>query len=993
MSRLMSTVVLLVSLVVLPSLAYAQASITGTVRDTSGAVLPGVSVEAASPALIEKVRTAVTDGSGQYRIENVRPGTYTVTFTLPGFSIITRDGIELAGAFTATINAELRVGSLEETITVTGESPVVDVQGTTQQAVIDHSVIDSYPTGRSERSLAQLIPGVTVGSGNDAGGAVTAVQGGFSIHGGRVGDGRILVSGLAVTSGQGTNSNSNILRNMMAYQEITFDTSAVSAELATGGIRINLIPKDGGNTYSGTLAVGFANETMQRDNYTQALKDAGLRAPNTLRRLVDVNPGFGGPVKKDRLWFYASGRYFLNGFHPPGAEFNLNANNPNVWTFAPDPSRRPSNDTTFKDGTGRLTWQMTPKNKLGLSWVQQAQCWCYELITATNAPEASLRRVFPAMRDRVLDWSSPVSNRVLIEAGLSNRYQPVTRRISEFTNPGMISVTDQALGNLVYRAPADVIRDTVYNTLFVRTAASYITGAHSFRVGLTFNRADDPTTTFPATQPFNFRFNNGEPNQITVFATPTSVEWNLDTDAGMYVQDKWTMGRLTLSYGVRYDYVSTSYPAQTLGPGPLVPTRNITLPKTSGVSWHDVTPKSGAAYDLFGDGKTALKVTLNKYLVGVGDGGVFGLALAPANLIVTTTTRNWTDANRNFVPDCNLSDPALQDSRASGGDLCGAFANPSFGLPVRGSSYDPETLSGWAKRENNWEFSTGVQHELPRSMALSVGYFRRWYGNFIVTDNRAVAASDFTTFSLTAPNTDSRLPNAGTVVSGLYNLTPAAFGRPSDNYVTYAKNYGKQIEHWNGVDVTLNARPRGGVTLQGGLSTGRTSLDNCEVAERVPETLQVGSLWTPLQYCHQDTKFLTQVKGSGSYSVPKVDVLISAVLQSLPGPVILANYVAPNAAVAAALGRNLSGNAQNITVGLLSPGTLYGKRSNVVDLRIAKILRFGRSRTSLNFDVYNLFNDSTPNAQNNTLGGTTRWQQPQSIPSAAYVKLNAQIDF
>jgi hypothetical protein len=193
--------------------------------------------------------------------------------------------------------------------------------------------------------------------------------------------------------------------------------------------------------------------------------------------------------------------------------------------------------------------------------------------------------------------------------------------------------------------------------------------------------------------------------------------------------------------------------------------------------------------------------------------------------------------------------------------------------------------------------------------------------------------------------------------------------------------------------VTVTARPSTGVLLQGGFSTGRTSTDNCEVAAKVPEVLLVGTVWTPLQYCHQDTNFTTQVKWVGSYTVPRVDVLVSAVLQSLPGPAILANYVAPNAVVAPFLGRNLSGNAQNITVGLLSPGTMYGEQSNVVDLRLAKILRFGGSRTSLNLDFYNLLNNNTPTALNNTFGGGTPWQAPQSIPLARYAKIRAQIDF
>jgi hypothetical protein len=411
------------------------------------------------------------------------------------------------------------------------------------------------------------------------------------------------------------------------------------------------------------------------------------------------------------------------------------------------------------------------------------------------------------------------------------------------------------------------------------------------------------------------------------------------------------------------------------------------------VSWNDISPKSGAAYDLFGNGKTAVKATLNKYMQGSGDGGPFGLALAPGNLVVTSTTRSWTDANGNFIPDCDLTNPALQDNRAAGGDLCGAYAASNFGLARAGSAYDPDTLSGWGKRGYSWEFSTGVQQELRPRVALTVSYFRRWYGNFIVTDDRSVAPSDFSTFSVTAPTSDTRLPTAGSTITGLFNLVPSAFGRAADNYVTYAKNYGKQIQHWNGFDVLLNARPRAGMLLQGGLSTGRTSTDNCEVAAKVPESLLVGSTWTPLQFCHQDTKFLTQVKLVGSYTVPKLDVQISPVLQSLPGPVVLANYAVPNAAVIPSLGRSLSGNAANITVGLLPPGTLYGHRSSVVDLRLAKILRAGGSRASINLDLYNLFNSSAILTQNNTFGGGTPWQAPQTIPLARYAKISAQLDF
>ena len=223
---------------------------------------------------------------------------------------------------------------------------------------------------------------------------------------------------------------------------------------------------------------------------------------------------------------------------------------------------------------------------------------------------------------------------------------------------------------------------------------------------------------------------------------------------------------------------------------------------------------------------------------------------------------------------------------------------------------------------------------MPR-VGVDVGYFRRTYDNFTVVDNRAVAASDYSPFSITAP-LDPRLPDGGGyVISGLQNLNPNKVGQV-DNFFTRARNYGEQYEHWNGVDASLNVRLQKGIMLQGGMSTGRTSTDNCDVVAAVPESATAGTSNSPL-YCHVDTPFLTQVKLLGSYTVPKIDVQISSTVQSLPGPNITANYVASNALIQPSLGRPLSGGAANVTINLISPGVMYGDRINSMDLRFSKI--------------------------------------------------------
>ena len=420
-----------------------------------------------------------------------------------------------------------------------------------------------------------------------------------------------------------------------------------------------------------------------------------------------------------------------------------------------------------------------------------------------------------------------------------------------------------------------------------------------------------------------------------------------------------------------------------------MPNRDFTFPKQDNLNWTDVTPRLGAAYDLFGTGKTAIKASVNKYLqnAGAGQGGgntsIFAGA-APANALVLSTNRTWNDSDRDYVPDCDLT-------LTTANGECGAMANANFGRVRLGRSYDPELMEGWGKRGYNWEFSAGVQHELLPRVAVDVAYFRRVYGNMIITDpDPNLGPADYDRFSITAPLNPGLPEGGGYLVDGLFNLKPEKFGLPATAFVTHAKNYGKQIEHWNGFDVTINARPRAGMLLQGGLSTGRRTNDNCEVAEKEPGVLLVGNVWTPLQNCHVDTAFESQIKLNGSYTLPRVDVLISAVYQSVQGPAIRANYNAPNSVVSRTLGRNLSGGAANMTVALMRPGTEYVGRLNQLDLRIGKVLRLNGTRTMFNMDIYNLFNASPVLEENPNYAA---FRRPTEILLARFVRFSAQFDF
>ena len=480
-----------------------------------------------------------------------------------------------------------------------------------------------------------------------------------------------------------------------------------------------------------------------------------------------------------------------------------------------------------------------------------------------------------------------------------------------------------------------------------------------------------------------------------MLATPYHDYWQLDNELGVFAQDRWTVKHVTLTGGIRADYLKTHFPGQTLGPVQFVPNRNISIPDTPGLSWKDVTPRMGASYDVFGNGKTAFKVTLNKYPAGDRGGSATGGTIAdPVVNLVNSTTRTWTDSNTNFVPDCDLTNPSANGE-------CAAMANRNFGTNVPATAFDPNVLRGWGVRTYNWEFSTSVQHEILPRVSVDVGYFRRWYGNFITTDSRALAASDFDAFSITAP-VDSRLPGGGgSAISGLYNLNPAKFGVPLDNLVTFASNYGTQIEHWNGIDVSVNARLRRGLLLQGGVSTGRTSTDSCQIVARLPELIAgvglvapipgaVATSATPQSYCHIDTPFLTQVKGLSSYTIPRIDVQLSGSFQSVPGPQVVGNYNAPNSVVAPSLGRPLAGGAPNVTVNLVRPALRYGERMNQLDLRFGKVLKFGQTRSVVSLDLYNALNSNAVLTESNAYA---IFRQPQVILLARFAKISLQFDF
>jgi hypothetical protein len=993
-----------------PLAAFAQATLSGLVRDTSGAVLPGVTVEASSPVLIEKVRSAVTDGTGRYNIVDLRPGQYRVAFTLPGFRTTVREGVELAGTQTVTINADMTVGGVQETITVSGATPTVDLQTTTRQAVMDQEVVSAIPSSRTPFTTGVLIPGVRKGAftGQDVGGSVVQEVASLEANGGRTSDQRMMVNGVALSSGIAGGWGGGAVPNATGTSEFAIDVSGVDAQAATGGVRINFIPRDGGNRFSGKVFASYATGDWASDNFTGTdVQQRGLAVPGTIKANGDLNPGFGGPISRDKLWFFLSGRQLFADNYVASTFFNANANRLDRFDYV----RSPNQAILHQEQTiyqARVTWQAAPRHKIGVTFDQENFCACTTGIGpgpgGVTSPEAGNDRRFPLQRFVTVDWNTPVSNRLLIEASGIHRVErwggmePQVGKLGNIDHlePGMISVSDTlnpVTGTpLTYRAAATYNNSWNWN-IHYRAAVSYITGSHAFKVG--FNNAylhhDNTTYSAPA-MPFSYNFTGGSPTAITYRIVPRTVEVNVNRDMGLFVQDKWTTGRWTLAGALRFDSFKNRFPAQGISGTFFGRNLNVTYPDIDNLSWNDVTPRLGATYDVFGNGRTAVKATLNKYLEGLGTTG-FGPAQvsdAPNPILRVanqTTQRTWSDADRNFIPGCDLTNFAAHGE-------CGAVVNQNFGTDIPGTTYDPDLLTGWGKRAFNWEFTTSVQQELMPRMSVDVQYARRWYGNIRVMDDRSVTPAHYTPFSFAAP-ADPRLPNGGGYQLTGMALSPTAPPFPS-YFVTLSNNFGKQTEHFDGVNITLNARLQNGLIVQGGVGTGRQVLNDCDVVDDLPEMLH--SFFgdptrafffaaRPRDFCEQNNGFRTSLQGLAAYTIPKVDVQISGTIQNLPGPVVQsnANYgVIPGVA---GFGPFIPFQAFQI----VQPGELYLERLNQIDFRASKIFRFGGTKTNLNFDFYNVTNSNSVTGENFAYGPT--WRQPTAILLPRLFKISADFEF
>lgn len=929
---------------VAPRLVMAQSAIAGVVKDTTGAVLPGVTVEASSPALIEKTKTVTSNEAGQYRVVDLRPGTYKVTFTLSGFSTIVRDGIVLEANFTAPINVEMRVGAVAETVTVTGESPIVDVQSSQRREVVTQALLEAIPTGRNFQLMAGTVPSVSTGVFDVGGSSAMWTGGSLLTHGSLSGDSRTLIDGMVADAMFGAGQCSCTYDNEAQTQEMSVQVSGGSAENQLSGVLVNRIPRSGGNKFSGDGVMLLSNGSMQGVNLDDALRARGITTPDKLYRDYDINYSLGGPIKKDRLWFFVSGRNW--------AYNNFVAN-----AFNPDGSQA-VDDNNLKAFPLRLTSQVSPKNRVTALFDWASKQRGHRALSATVAPAASFTQRSPAQHVAQAKWTSTISNNLLFEFGVNETfndqlygYQPevaIGTCHTAFslcppgTNYGTIGRQDTLLGTQYAAsisgpgttAPAD--QPAISRV--AQASLSYVTGAHQFKVGFQDRWGWSRDTRLDVNGDLRQQYRNGVPFAVVAYNTPIDNLVNLNADLGIFVQDTWTTKRLTLNPGLRWDYFNSEVPEQTIEAGRFVPARHFdAIPDVP--NWKNVSPRFGASYDLMGNGKTAIKGTIGAYVQSQGPG--FASTYNPE--VFSTDTRTWNDLNR--------------DDIAQENEL-GATSNLTFGVR-RNQNPDPDI-----KRPYQRLYDVGVQRELRPGFAVSVSYNQRSFYNIPWTDNLAFVASDYAL--LTVPD-----PRGNGQTLPVYNISRAKFGQVNELDTHSEQN----TRVYKGVDVSLAIRlPRGG-TISGGTSTGRTLFQTCQVEDL-----------NNLRFCDQtqyDVPLRTSFKLVGSYQL-RYGVRVSGNFQSVPGTERSINYQVTRTILPALV-------PASVNVRLNEPGSEYNDRVNQLDFSLARSFRGHGVELRPELSLFNMLNANPVLIQLNTFGPTLN--NASSILPPRLIRLGVTVKF
>jgi hypothetical protein len=948
MARSMTrTFVAFAGALLLSSVAYAQSAIVGVVKDTSGAAMPGVTVEASSDVLIEKVKSAITDGDGAYRIADLRPGTYSVTFTLTGFKTFRRDGLVLPSEFTATLNAELGVGALEETITVTGASPVVDVTSTAKTSVLNREAIDLIPTGRSIQGLAQLVVGVNL-SLPDTGGARAMQQTYMSTHGMSTSNTTVLVDGM-MTNGLQSDGAVQSYYNDAMNAEMSYQTAAIGAETSSGGVRLNMIPREGGNQFHGDFKASSRPGAWQSSNLTERHLAKDLTAGNAIDRIIDYTGSVGGPIKKDKVWFFASGRYF-------------SVNNFIANTFMDDGSQG-IDDQFIRSAMTRLTWQVSPRNKISAYFDEIDKYRGHDMQANYDPETAATVWNSPAYHTTSIKWTSPLTSSLFLEAGASNNTEYYTNEYREgiekprgtaewFANAAH---NELDLGGYTKAGPTNTTESP--KALYWSAAATYVKGDHTFKFGAgmrwgTFRHTRDANADLIqqyrgtpavnavpgcATDPACVQSKRWTvPDSVLIRNSPLSYGERLNKDLGIFAQDAWRLNRLTVNYGIRFEALNAKVMAGQSPAGRFSPERNFDE-ITDVPDWNDWAPRLGIVYDVFGNGKTAVKASINRYNLS----RTTSIANNYNPLVSATQSLPWRDVNGNDIADGSLRCSGYPSATC---EIDFTNLSPNFGIAA---------LNEYGKYPRTWNFEQGVElsHELMEGLSVTGSYWHGDFHNLTATINQSYTTADYTPQTWYNPVTGQPFTVFARTLQN----------RPTRNLDTFDPERKDVYESYN---FESKWRIPGGGQINGGIAIERERIKNCTspddpnyggTGQAFCDEFKVDIPWRPSTKISATREIGWGVNVSMSYqnnSSPTSSRVMTVTRGTTRYP---KNCPAPCPADTVIMPSTVYGQT-SLSMALEPTRATSVERIVQLDFKVARTFRFGRYQVLPTFEVFNVNN-------------------------------------
>lgn len=780
--------------VLLPFCASAQSTISGQVKDASGAVMAGVAVEASSEALIERSRSVVTNAEGRYAIVDVRPGTYTMTFTLSGFNTL-RQQVEVPANITVPVDASMQVGSIGQTVEVQSQIATVDVENTAHPEVLTRTDIDSVPTARNLQSVGSYIPSVHLNI-PDVAGSQQIQQTYIATHGNPPEHDVVLLDGMLVNTTQSDGQIQTYIENELV-QEATYSTVSNPVESTAGGVYVNMVPKDGGNRFHGEFFGAYTPSQFVGTNLDANLIARGASAQSAITQLQDFDGSLGGPIKKDKLWFLLSGRKQQTYQQSP---LCVNNGSPCI-----DRSR-------IYTGHLRLTYQANARNKFSAMWMRDFKRAEDEAVTNVGSGvaanfNATTQRI-PAMYYITQEkWTGSLSPRLILEAGFSFdkldyniRYQNGQTQ-TPFSPLWYSDVLLQDTGkNLRYNVGT---QQQLYN--FDRYVAQgggfYVTGSHQIKFGIQDSWGPAYQKSFMNGDLYAIEA-NGTPLSVTVYDTPVVNRPYLNADLGIYLQDTWKLKRLTITPGIRWDYLSNQINPESAPAGRFVPARSfsaITCSTYKGIScFKDWAPRLGLVYDLFGNHKTALKAGVGKYETPLVSNNL--QAFNP--MFVASQSRAWVNTGGCAGPACFPTDNQIGPAPA------GAFG-----------TLTPRSMDPNYHREYNMQYSVGVQQEIRNGLTFNFNWVRRDDYQQEMIQNQSVPSSAWTPFAISNPLD-------GTPIT-MYNLNPSFVGLTPVLYQTSAPR-SLRADSYNGFETSIVGRLPHGAFIFAGWTIDRELSRQCD---------------------------------------------------------------------------------------------------------------------------------------------------------------------